>query len=213
MAGSPIMLVRPRVGRDPDVYALTATNPDRLTPTPLERLQVTDVHPAWSVLGRQHRLVHDLIVHTGMTRPADIYAAARVSARTGQLSLATLARAGLITRTGRVVSPGPIILDDIAAAHHLDEVFDERIARFRRERAAWHEWLALQEQIRGVAAPADETSAAIPEVPTWGDEADYLAAVLATGPPPADDDEDAAIELLAEFLGARIVVGVTAPGA
>lgn len=206
MVGSPIVRVRLRVGRDPDFYALTANNPDGLTPIPLERLQVTDVHPSWSVLGRQHRLVHDLIVHTGMTRPADIYAAARVSVRTGQLSVAALATAGLVTRTGRTVGPGPVTLDDIAAAHHLDEAMEERIARFRRERAAWHDWLALQDQLRGAAA-VPEDAVPVPNSPVFADQEEYLAAVLAHAPPPAAEvDEGAALELLADVLGARMVV-------
>lgn len=208
MVGSPIVRVRTRVGRDPDFYALTASNPDGLTPVPLERLQVVDVHPAWSVLGRQHRLVHDLIVHTGMTRPADIYAAARISARTGQISITALISAGLITRTGRAVGPGGVTLDDIAAAHHLDEVFEERIARFRRERAAWHEWLALQDQLRGVAAVPD-AAVPVPNSAVFVDEEEYLAAVLAHGPPDGSGDEElAALDLLADVLGARILVPV-----
>ena len=85
-----------------------------------QRVIVADVHPAWSVLGRQHRAMYDLIAHAGMTRPADIYAAARVSTRSGQLTLSALATAGLIARVGRTVAIGPVSLDDIAAAHHLD---------------------------------------------------------------------------------------------
>lgn len=207
MYGSPIVHVRHSVGRKADFYALTTSNPSGLTPIPLERLKVADVHPAWSVVGRHHRLVHDLIVHTGMTRPADIYAAARVSARTGQISIAALATAGLVTRTGRAVGPGPVTLDDIAAAHHLDEAMEERIARFRRERAAWHDWLALQDQLRGVAA-IPEDAVPVPNSPVFTDEDEYLAAVLAHAPPPAAEmDEDAALDLLADVLGARILAG------
>lgn len=208
MVGAPIMLVRPRVGRDPDFYALTSSNPENITPIPLERLRLTDVHPAWSVLGRQHRLVHDLIVHTGMTRPADVYAAARVSVRTGQLSITALVTAGLVVRAGRSVGPGPVTLDDIAAAHHLDEVLEERIARFRRERAAWHDWLALQDQLRGLAAPADAGAPSeLGSSPAFVDEEEYLAAVLAHGPPDGSGDEElAALDLLADLLGARILV-------
>lgn len=207
MVGSPIVLVRPRIGRDPDFYALTTSNPDNITTVPLERVQITDVHPAWSVLGRHHRVVHDLIVHTGMTRPGDIYAAARVSARTGQLSLAALAAAGLIIRTGRSVSPGSVTLNDIAAAHQLHEALEQRIARFRRERAAWHEWLALQDQLRGVAGPEDAGGPSpVIAVPVLADQEEYLAAVLAHGPPDSPgDDELAALDLLAELLGARIL--------
>lgn len=212
MIGSPIVLARHAVGKKADHYALTTENPDNLSPTPLERVLVADVHPAWSVLGRQHRAVYDLIAHTGLTRPADIYAAAQISARSGQLSLSALATAGLVVRQGRMVALGPVSLDDIAAAHHLDETLAERIDRFRRERAAWHDWLALQDQLRGLTIPPDhqETSAgwgAMDHV--FGDEQEYLAAVLAHGPPDVEplaaDDELAAIELLADLLGARIL--------
>lgn len=208
MVGSPILLVRPRIGRDADHYALTATNPDNLTPVPLDRVLVQEVHPAWSVLGRQHRLIYELIAQTGLCRPADIYAAARVSARTGQLTLAALATAGLVTRTGRTVAVGSVSLDDIAAAHHLHESFAERVERFRRERAAWHAWLALQEELRGLATPADcGQESVMPAAPVLAHEQEYLAAVLAQGPPDAgiQAEEHAALELLADLLGARIL--------
>ncbi|MDQ1249436.1 MAG: hypothetical protein QG597_3811 [Actinomycetota bacterium] len=206
MVGAPIVLVRPRVGRDADYYALTTAHPDptAVTPIPLERVTVIDVHPAWSVLGRSHRAVYDLITQAGMTRPADIYAAARISARSGQITLAALAGAGLITRLGRTVNPGPVTLDDIAAAHRLHEVQADRIARYRRERAAWHTWLALQDQLRRIPATSDEDSPATPTAPTWADHDDYLAAVLTHGPP-MGDDEATAIDLLADLMGARIV--------
>ncbi len=209
MVGSPILLVRRAVGREADFYALTTENPDGLTPVPPQRVIVADVHPAWSVLGRQHRAVYDLIAHAGMTRPADIYAAARVSARSGQLAISALATAGLIARLGRTVVVGAVSLDDIAAAHHLDETLSERIARFRNERAAWHDWLALQDQMRGLALPDDESSSSgsEPSEHVFGDEQEYLSAVLAHGPPDhgTPDDELVALELLADVLGARIL--------
>lgn len=206
MVGAPVVRVRPRVGRDADFYALTTANPDNIATVPLERVQVSDVHPAWSVLGRQHRLVYELVVHCGMTRPVDIYAAARISARSGQFTLAALSTAGLIVRTGRTVAQGPVSLDDIAAAYHLDKVQEELIARYRRERAAWHDWLDLQDQLKGIAPQADEeTAASTPPRPVFADQDEYLAAVLAHGPPASEDDEYTAIELLADLLGARIV--------
>ena len=220
MVGSPIVLVRPRVGREADFYALTATNPDGLTPVSRDRVAVRDVHPAWSILGRQHRFIYQLITETGLTRPADIYAAARVSARSGQLTLAALATAGLIIRVGRSVGPGLVSLDDIAAAHHLDATMAERIARFRRERAAWHDWLDLQDQLRGLAAPEDAGAPSLASAaPDLADQDEYLAAVLAHGPPAAADepgppqarlqdrDEADAIQLLESLLGARILAG------
>ncbi|WP_137145763.1 hypothetical protein [Mycolicibacterium sp. CR10] len=204
MVGAPILLVRPRIGRDADFYALTTETPDSITPVPLERVRVSDVHPAWSILGRHHRAVYELIIHTGMTRPADVYAAARISARTGQLSIAALAAAGLITREGRTVMPGPTTLDDIAAAHRLDEVQADRIARYRRERAAWHEWLALQDAAKGITPEAGDRVHAGAHGPVFADEDDYLVHVMAHGPPSADE-EYIAIALVAELMGARIL--------
>lgn len=170
------------------------------------RIQHAQLGAAERSSGRRAAAV-PLIATAGMTEPADIYAAARVSPRSGQLTLAALATAGLITRTGRTVAVGRVSLDDIAAAHHLDETQAERIARYRRERAAWHTWLALQDQLRGLAATADHDSpVSSPAPPVFADEADYLASVLAHGPPAAaEDDEYAAIELLADLLGARIL--------
>ncbi|MDV3130364.1 MULTISPECIES: hypothetical protein [Mycobacteriaceae] len=207
MVGAPILLVRPRIGRDADFYALITETVDTITPVPLERVRVSDVHPAWSILGRHHRAVYELIAHTGMRRPADVYAAARISARTGQLSIAALAAAGLITREGRTVVPGPTTLDDIAAAHRLDEVQADRIARYRRERAAWHAWLALQDALKGITPEAGERVHASPHGRlVLAGEDDYLAHVMAHGPPPADD-EYTAITLVTELMGARILAG------
>ncbi|SBS76626.1 conserved hypothetical protein [uncultured Mycobacterium sp.] len=207
MVGSPIVLVRPRVGRDADYYALTTVGPDRIVPIPLERICVQDVHPAWSVIGRHHRMTFELIAHTGLTTPADIYAGARLSARAGQLSLSALATIGLISRSGRTVAPGPVTLDDIAAAHHLDDVHAERIARYRRERAAWHAWLALQDQLKGIIPGTGEWREIAVQEPVLADEEDYLVAVLAHGPPPLEE-EAAAIALVTEVMGARILAGV-----
>lgn len=213
LVGSPILRVRPSVGKKADVYALTATNPDNLTAVPLDRIAVRDVHPAWSILGRQHRLIYELISATGLTCPADIYAAARVSARSGQLTIMALTSAGLIIRSGRTVAVGAVRLDDIAAAHHLHETLDERIDRFRRERAAWHNWLARQDELRGLAPPPDDDQEAmVSAAPVFADEQEYLSAVLAQGPPPAagiQAEENAALELLADLLGARILAAAT----
>ncbi|MEW5813703.1 MAG: hypothetical protein AB1925_30130 [Actinomycetota bacterium] len=205
MVGSPILLVRRRIGRDADFYALTTETPDLITPVPVERVSVSDVHPAWSILGRHHRAVYELITQTGMTRTADVYAAARISARTGQLSIAALAAAGLIAREGRTVVPGPTTLDDIAAAHRLDEVQADRIERYRRERAAWHEWLAHQDALKAITPETAERVHTSPHGhPVPAHEDDYLAHVMAHGPPPTDE-EYAAITLVTELMGARIV--------
>lgn len=207
MVGAPIVLVRPRIGRDADFYALTTANPAHIPSTPLDRVIVADVHPAWSVLGRQHRAIYELIAYTGLTRPGDIYAAAKVSARTGQLSIAALSTAGLITRAGHTVTAGATTLDDIADAHRLDEVQAERIARYRGERAAWHAWLALREQLRGITPDDVEHAQASSAAADVVLEREYLDAVMADGPPPSDE-EHAAIELIAELMGGARILAV-----
>lgn len=206
MVGAPIVLVRTAIGRDADFYALTTATPVQIDPTPLDRVIVADVHPAWSVLGRQHRAVYELIAYTGLTRPADIYAAAKISPRTGQLSIAALAMAGLITRTGQGVTVGATTLDEIADAHRLDEVQANRIARYSRERAAWHDWLVMREELKGIALDAVAQALTDSQAGVVVLEREYLDAVMADGPP-ASDDEHAAIELIAELMGgARILV-------
>lgn len=190
MVGAPILLNRRSVGRDPDVYALVAVNPDRIEPIALDRVHLAAVHPAWSRIGRHHRVIYELIMHNHMTVPAEIFAAAKVNERSGQYSLTALVGEGLITRRRGHVSPGPVTLDDIAAEQHLDEVFAARLTRYRRERAAWHTWLALREQLRAaVDEIADDNepdwrAKHLDYVPAHQDE--YLSSVMADGPPRHD---------------------------
>lgn len=222
MVGAPILLTRRSVGRDPDVYALVALNPDGIQPIPQDRVRLAAVHPAWSRLGRHHRTVYELIVHNKMTRPSEIFAAAKVNERSGHYSLAALAGEGLIIRRRGHVSPGSVTLDDIADEQHLDEVFAARQARYKRERAAWHAWLALRDEAR---RPTDT------ELPDWRSShldyvpphhAEFLASVMADLPPPLDEaqrqlerleqaDSETiavhadAIDLLSRVLGATVV--------
>ncbi|ORV09681.1 hypothetical protein [Mycolicibacterium fallax] len=204
MPGAPILLIRPAVGREADHYALVTACPEPVTPRPAHLVQVADVHPAWSVLGRHNRAVHDAIVLHGLTDPRDVYAAARVEQRSGQLAVADLQTAGLITRRGRQLAPGPITLDDIAAAHHLDEDLAARIHRHRAERADWHEWLAVRHQLRDSEPATSESENCPTAVVNAAEHADYLAAVLNRGPPPADDEAES-LHLLTDLLGAKIV--------
>lgn len=222
MVGAPILLTRRSVGRDPDVYALVALNPDGIQPIPRDRVRLAAVHPAWSRLGRHHRTIYELIVHNKMTRPSEIFAAAKVNERSGHYSLAALAGEGLITRRRGHVSPGPVTLDDIADEQHLDEVFAARQARYKRERAAWHAWLALRDE----AMLVTDT-----DLPDWRSKhldyvlphhAEFLASVMADLPPPLDEaqrqlerleqaDSETiavhadAIALLSRVLGATVV--------
>lgn len=226
MVGAPILLNRRAVGRDPDVYALVAVNPDGIEPIPLDRVHLAAVHPAWSKLGRHHRTIYELIVHNNMTTPSEIFAAAKVKERSGHYSLAALAGEGLITRRRGHVSPGPVTLDDIADEQHLDEVFAARQARYKRERAAWHTWLALRyEAVQAVDTDlSDWRSKHLDYVPPY--HAEFLASVMADLPPPDDQTQRQlerleqadsvtmavhadAIALLSRVLGASVVSSST----
>lgn len=204
--GAPLVRTRVAQGRDADVYALTQQNPAPIDHTALASARVETVHIAWKVIGHHHRRVYELITHRGLTTPADICAAAHISTSTGYSTFAALATAGLIVRTRGSVTPGPVSLDDIAAAHHLHEYRAERISRHRHQRATWHTWLAIRDAERtpttldahDVAAATQPTSAAAAR------HAHYLDSVLATGPPPGDDEAEI-LAMLAEMLGATII--------
>lgn len=206
MIGSPIMLTRHCIGREPDYYALVTNNPDSIDPLPLDRARVALVHPAWSRLGRQHRWIYELIVHHGMNVPAEIYAAASVHPRTGQDSVRFLVGEGLITRTRGRLAQGPVTLDSIAATYELDEVITARKQRYRRERQIWHTWLELREELR----LHPDTRAADHALPTpdyvHDHHAEYMESVMANAPPTEGDHYmDTAIEMVRQIIGAHVL--------
>jgi hypothetical protein len=221
MPGAPVLRTRQAAGQLADRYALTTPKLDDVAITPdaidLARVELAPVHAAWSVLGLHNRRIHDLI-HAGLTAPADVFAAARVGRSAGYEALAALAAVGLITQSRGHVAPGPRTLDDIAIAHDLDSVRAQRIATHKRQRAGWRAWLAARFTPQDVADHGGE-SGRVDACEPWEaiDTEHYLAAVLATGPPPPDaepaksDDselaanDDAALELLIIELGATIV--------
>ena len=221
--GSPVTLIRPHLELNADRYALTSQNQVDADPAASRRVQVADVHPAWSVLGQHLRRVYELVADHQLTNRNDIYAAARISKSTGNAAITELNIAGLIAITGRAtVAKGPTTLDQIATAHHTEDIRQARIAEYRAERRAWRAWLASREHTTGTElvgvpdAPGQPISHSDHEL----DQA-YLRAVLAHGPPPIDDDttqrppgtrsradstvkaEHAALQLLSEVLGAR----------
>lgn len=204
LPGSPLVRTRTAQGREPDYYALTRQNVLNTSERAVAATRVEDVHLAWKVVGHRHRRVYELIVHHRLTRPADVFAAAHIGLSSGYTTLAALATAGLITRTHGTVVPGMTSLDQIAAAHRLDERRAQRIVRHQRERAGWHAWLQSREDARshaGHLGPSSDVIAAGLEEP---DRQEYLAAVLATGPPTLDE-EQRALDLLSDLLGAKLV--------
>lgn len=214
--GAPLIRVRHGLGTEADTYALTTQNRVTTDATRAERVRVEAVHEAWSVLGHHLRRVFELVAYHGLTRKADIYAAAALPRATGDKMVTDLAIAGLLTTTGRrgTVAPGTVTLDGIAAQHHLEQTREERLERHRAERAAWHRWLDDREQQRNplpapVAATAQTFAPASIGTEDAQEHAAWREAVMATGPPNADDTdlEHHAIELIAEvFGGARIIL-------
>jgi len=212
--GSPVTHIRPAIGVEADWYALTRQNVVESDPVRLQRARVEDVHPAWFVLGHHHRRAYELIAHHGLTRKDSLCAAARVSTSTLNATISTLATAGLLTSTGRgSVAVGPVSLDDIAAAHHLDDVRHARIAEYRVERQLWRAWLHAREAQR--EHPTPSTDQHEPTATTMSPydgalEQAYLQSVMATGPPDhAGDDHDAeldqAIKAVMSLLGGRVL--------
>jgi hypothetical protein len=205
-AGSPLVRTRPAQGRQPDYYALTQQHQLHVGAHTVARTRVEDVHTAWKIIGHRHRRIYELITHHGLTNPADIFAAAHTSTSTGYTTLAALSTAGLVNRRRGEVSAGTVTLADTANAHHLDEQRADRIQRHRRERAVWHSWLALRDEARAAAPEAHGSDKSISEPPDQH-RSEYLTAVLATGPPTLDEEQHA-LELLAELLGGRVLTTV-----
>lgn len=211
LPGSPIVRTRIAQGREPDYYALTHQHPVDVSGQASAAVRVEDVHMAWKIVGHRHRRVYEVIAHGGVSAPKEVFAAARLSPSTGYSAVAALCTAGLITRRRGQLSVGSVHLDDIAAAHMLDQNRVARIARHQRERQGWHLWLDQREDSRerrlqgsGEMVAAEHCRAAIEEVES--EQQAYLSSVLATGPPRRDDeDEEEAKELLAEHLGARLI--------
>ncbi|MFI9507356.1 hypothetical protein [Nocardia sp. NPDC052566] len=224
LPGAPVHRIRRAAGTLADRYSLvTAHHHDNLDravePVARDRVQVAAVHDAWRVIGLNKRAVYELITHTGLTRPADIFAAARISARTGHDILAELARDGLINRGHGTVAPGETTLDDIARRHGLYAERAERLAEIKKQRRDWRTWLEIRHGM--VPDPEADNDSPTPAAP-WDDDQAFNEAIwafqMASGPPPDphpfpdnpdispdSDDDDVAIALLQDMLGAQLI--------
>lgn len=206
LPGSPLVRTRIAQGREPDYYALTQQNQMGVTRETIAATRVEEVHPAWTVIGHRHRRIYELIVYQDLQRPRDVFAAAHSNTTAGYDSVAALRIAGLITHERGHLRAGPAGLDDIAAAHHLDEERSQRIQRHQRERASWHSWLDGRDEIHHQPVSQHDSAGPMDTI-TEIDRAhheEYLSAVLATGPP-LSDEESCAIQLLADLVGARVL--------
>lgn len=213
-AGAPLVLVRKHIGTEADVYALTNQNRVNSDSVRASRVRIEPVHDAWIVLGHHLRRIYELVALHGLTRKADIYAAAAVPRTTGDAMVIDLEVAGLLARTGwGTVAQGAQSLDAIAERQRLQDDRDERITRHRSERTDWRAWLAERERrlqsdpsagnaVRNEGAGTDQgRHVDVEEYAAW------LEAVMATGPPDHEalDVEREAIEIVAELLGGRIL--------
>lgn len=184
MPGSPLLLVRKGEGPLPDKYALVTPDVTDPRPDAAGRQQVTPVHPAWIVIGHQHRRVYELVL-AGVYTPKDLATAARMSRTAVYASVAELSRCGLLHRSTNHVSAGKITLDDIADSHRLDEEWAARVERHREARRTWILWLnTRQRPLHEPPTPKLPGGVGQHYTDQEGERAEYLTAVLGTGPPP-----------------------------
>ena len=221
--GSPILRMRPATGVLADQYALVtpatgAGDERRLIteddPIRRDRARVEPVHPIWRLVGLHLKQAYELIVYGGLRTPADVFAATQLGASAGAETLGSLAALGLIRRSYGLCEPGTLTLDDVSAAHGLDEIRLDTIERHRRERGEWHAWLELKGYMP-VDDPAliDVTAARVPAPPPgWeiSDKEALWAARIADGPPLDQPEQigvvEQALSLLMDELGATILV-------
>ena len=206
--GAPLVRTRAAQGRDADFYALTRQNPAPVDDAAIASARVEDVHPAWKVIGHQHRRIYELIVHRGLTNPHDICAAAHVSTSTGYTSLAALATAGLIRRGRGAVASGQSASTSSPPPTTSTTTAPNGSARHQRQRATWHAWLAIRDAVRDLPAPGYASANQVAAYNTPTDQEEYLASVMATGPPPADVEHEV-LDMVIDMLGARVIARVT----
>ncbi|CAL9677619.1 hypothetical protein SUDANB95_07945 (plasmid) [Actinosynnema sp. ALI-1.44] len=216
--GAPVLLVKKARGPLADRYALVTPHIDD-EPVPVdaelvERARVEPVHPAWAVLGLPTRTVFEAVERAAaggrVVRPLDLPALTGMSTTQVYEHLAYLHEEGLVERGHGWVRRTARTLTDVAVDHDVAELRAARVERHRAERAEWHALLALWNGETSTDASAAEQT--VPVEPWTPDEReDYLAAVMATGPPPAEPPlpptgnprEEALLALLSDVLGAR----------
>lgn len=194
MPGSPVLLVAKGSGLTADRYALT--EPGVVDPAPggSGRPAVVDVHPAWAVIGYQHRRIFETITEAGLHSAREISVAARTSLSSTYDSVAELARFGLVSRAHGCVNAGSTTLDDVAEQYRLDEERAQRIAAYREDRQAWRAWLGGRRDPGPDRPVASPPSTPIIQVLSADDELAYQMSVMATGPPELENSISLGLE-------------------
>lgn len=184
--GSPVLLVRHGTGLCADRYALTT--PDVRDPAPHapNRVQLCTVHPVWSAVGMHYRRVYELVESGTVSTIDHVRCDARMSRSGAYAAVAELARLGLLRRSAHRIELGPVSLDDLADRLGVAETRAERITGHQRARQEWRRWLDSR-RVPRTEAPAHQRPL-YGGVPRWDplpthELTDYLAAVMATGPP------------------------------
>ncbi|MEB3023432.1 MULTISPECIES: hypothetical protein [Mycolicibacter] len=184
--GSPVLLVAQGAGLAADRYALVTPDVRDNCPRGPGRPPVADVHPAWSVLGLQYRRLYE-VLQCGAAGVVEIATAAAVSRSSAYDGIAELCRVGLACKRGKQIALAQTSLDDLAKQWGIAEQRTERIAAHQQARLLWRQWLQTREH--PVIEPPNQGQLAGPAT-VWlaavddeQDRQDYLASVLATGPP------------------------------
>ncbi|WP_133055998.1 hypothetical protein [Mycolicibacter longobardus] len=183
--GSPVLLVARGTGLGADRYALVTPDVRDEYPEGPGRPPVAGVHPVWSILGLQYRRLYETVLD-GAVEAAEIATAAAVSRSSGYDGIAELCRVGLLRKNGSRVEVTDTSLDDLAVQLGVAEQRAARIAAHQQARSRWRQWLQAREQPIvepvGRDQPADPPTVWL-SVDSEVDRQDYLASVLATGPP------------------------------
>jgi len=183
--GSPVLLVERGVGVRADRYALTTPDVCDARPEAAGRPRVVDVHPVWSVIGLRYRRLYELVASDVVSTVGELRVAARISRSSAYDGVAELARLGLIRQAAGRLVMAEVTLDDLAARLGVADDRAARIAAHQEARTRWRQWLAGRRYPR--VEPELPDGPLSPE-PLWrplldAERHEYLAAVLATGPP------------------------------
>lgn len=184
--GSPVLLVSKGRGLQADRYALTT--PDVLATAGDERWRapVAQVHPAWSMIGLQYRRLFEVVEAGAASTVAEVATTARVSRSSAYDGVAELCRIGLLRRYRGRLELGDTSLDALGERLGVESYRAARIEAHQHDREVWRRYLATR------AEPVVEPE--LPRAPAWvtvtawdllegPERQDYLAAVMATGPP------------------------------
>jgi hypothetical protein len=189
--GSPVLLVESHSGPRGDGYALV---PPRIGGDPvevgvevIERTVIEPVAAVWKVLGLCLRRAFDVLDRAGVgerVRVADLVDATGQSRTQTYEAIGRLIEYGLVERGRGWVRRTTRTLDQVATEHQADDLVAARIDRYRGERRAWRELLALWAGEITQDCPDDERLPTDP-LPV-DDRAAWFAAVIAGGPPDAE---------------------------